>query len=184
MYNNTAHSFRDRKLQILSPFFARNQSLSLCSISGLLCQTPGGGPPSFISIDPKSCGVPQPSLDFLPVSVDIRAASMRLLCCQAQTNDKFYYICNHVTQKWKKLPKPNANHGPDPAIVLVFESLLLNFVAEYTLICAFVSSDFDRATKFELYSSKEDSWKTSGDICFNCRKLVPSSGVHINGVVY
>ncbi|KAA8547345.1 hypothetical protein F0562_003791 [Nyssa sinensis] len=173
---------RDWKLQISTPFFAHNQSLSFHSFSGLFCQSPGD-PPSFFSIDPESYGVPDPSLKFLPDPVDIRASSNGLLCCQGW-RDRAYYICNPVTKLWKKLPEPNGDHGSDPAVVLVFEPSLLNFVAEYKLICAFPSADFDNATEFEIYSSIEGCWKISGEICFADRKLLPRSGVHVNGVVY
>lgn len=174
---------RDWKLQIATPFFAHNQSLSFHGLSGLFCQTPGN-PPSFISIDPKSCGVPDPPLKFLPIPVDIRTSSNGLLCCQGRTGDKAYYICNPVTQQWKILPEPNAIHGPEPAVVLVFEPSLLNFVAEYKLVCAFASADFDGATEFEIYSSKEGSWRVSGEICFADKKLIPRSGVHVKGIIY
>ncbi|KAE9466945.1 hypothetical protein C3L33_01135, partial [Rhododendron williamsianum] len=174
---------RDWKLQISTPFFAHNQSLSFQALSGLFCQVPGD-PPSFISIEPKSCGVPDPSLKFLPEPVDIRASSNGLICCQGRTGVKAYYICNPVTKQWKKLPNSNANHGPDPAIVLVFEPSLLNFVADYKLVCAFPSNDFDNATEFEIYSSAEGAWKVSGEICFASKKLVPRSGVCVDGVVY
>lgn len=121
---------------------------------------------------------------FLPEPVDIRASSNGLICCQGRTGVKAYYICNPVTKQWKKLPNSNANHGPDPAIVLVFEPSLLNFVADYKLVCAFPSIDFDNATEFEIYSSTEGAWKVSGEICFASKKLVPRSGVCVDGVVY
>ncbi|KAH7851870.1 hypothetical protein Vadar_017605 [Vaccinium darrowii] len=145
---------RDWKLQISTPFFAHNQSLSYQSLSGLFCQLPFN-PPSFISIDPKSCGVPDPSLTFLPEPVDIRASSNGLICCQGRTGLKAYYICNPVTKQWKTLPNSNANHV-----------------------------DFDNATEFEIYSSSEGAWKVSGEICFASKKLVPRSGVCVDGVVY
>ncbi|KAK9284502.1 hypothetical protein L1049_023676 [Liquidambar formosana] len=174
---------RDWKLQISTPFFAHNQSNSFRTISGLFCQAPGD-PPSFISLDPKACGVPDPSLTFLPDQVDVRASSNGLLCCEGCTGEKAFYICNPVSKQWKKLPKPNANHGPDSAIVLIFEPSLLNFVADYKLVCAFPSVDFDNGYEFEIYSSAEESWKISGEICFGNRKLLPRSGVHVKGVVY
>jgi hypothetical protein len=127
---------RDWKLQISTPFFAHNQSNCFHDVSGLFCQS-RSNPPSFISLDPNSYGVPDPSLQFLPEPVDIKTSSNGLLCCQGHTGDKAYYICNPVTKQWKKLPKPNAYHGSDPSLVLMFEPSLLNFVAEYKLICAF-----------------------------------------------
>ena len=128
--------------------------------------------------------MPAPSLKYLPELVDIRSSSNDLMCCQACTSDKAYYICNPVIKQWKKLPKTNADHGPDPAVVLVFELSLLNFVGDYKLVCAFLSIDFDNAIEFEIYSSSEGSWEVSGEICFASRKLVSTSGVHVDGVVY
>ncbi|CAL5372460.1 unnamed protein product [Camellia sinensis] len=123
-------------------------------------------------------------MKFLPEPIDIRASSNGLICCQGQTGDKPYYICNPVTRQLKKLPKTNADHGLDPAVVLVFEPSLLNFVADYKLVCAFPSVDFDNATEFEIYSSTDGSWKISGEICFASKKLVPRSGIYVDGVVY
>ncbi|RVW22659.1 F-box protein [Vitis vinifera] len=123
---------RDWKMQISTPFFAHNQSNSFHAVSGLFYQI-AGEPPSFISLDPKAYGVPDPSLKFLPVPVDIRASCNGLLCCQARTGDKAYYMCNPATKMWKKLPKPDADHGTDPALVVIFEPSLLNFVADYKL---------------------------------------------------
>ncbi|CAL5375657.1 unnamed protein product [Camellia sinensis] len=123
-------------------------------------------------------------MKFLPEPIDIRASSNGLICCQGQTGDKPYYICNPVTRQLKKLPKTNADHGLDPAVVLVFEPSLLNFVADYKLVCAFPSVDFDNATEFEIYSSTDGSWKISGETCFASKKLVPRSGIYVDGVVY
>lgn len=174
---------RDWNLQISSPFFAHNQSHSFHSILGLFGQTPGE-PPSFLSFDAKSCGVPDPLLTFIPDPVEILSSSNGLLCCKSCSVEKVYYICNPVTQQWKKLPKSNARHGSDPAIVLVFEPSLLNFDADFKLICAFPSNDFDDAIEFEIYSSRDDSWKISGEICFASKTLVPTSGIHVKNVVY
>ncbi|XP_071731316.1 F-box protein At5g07610-like [Rutidosis leptorrhynchoides] len=174
---------RDWKHMISSPFFAHKQSLSCGSVSGLFLQN-HNALPTFISLDPQSCSVPDPTLKFLPVPVDILASSNGLICCQAQTDDRSYYICNPVTKQFKQLPKPSMDHGREPSIVLIFKPSLLNFVAEYKLICAFPSNDFDDATEFEIYSSKDQSWKVSGEINFAAGKLIPKSGVGVNDIVY
>lgn len=175
---------RDWKLQISSPFFAHSQSLFCRSTSGFFIHSLDGSP-SLIPIDPSFCGVPDPFLKFLPEPVDLRSSSNGLLCCQGRAEDKAYYICNPVTQQWKKLPKSNVNHGPDPAIVLIFEPSLLNFVAEYKIICAFPSTDFADAVEFDIYSSKANSWEVAGEIHFGARATrMPKSGLHVNGVVY
>ncbi|CAA2958787.1 F-box protein At5g49610-like [Olea europaea var. sylvestris] len=174
---------KDWKLQISTPFFAHNQSICCGSTLGFFRQV-SGEPPSLVSDEPKACGVPDPSLKFLPEPVDILSASNGLICCHSRTGNKAYYICNPVTQQWKKLPEPNANHGLQPSTVLVFEPSRLNFEADYKLVCAFPSADFDDATEFEIYSSKEGSWKVSGEICFTSYSVPKKSGVHVNGVVY
>ncbi|KAJ8770785.1 hypothetical protein K2173_021432 [Erythroxylum novogranatense] len=173
---------RDWKLQISSPFFAHTQSNAFHDISGFFCQNKSSQFPSFISLDPAAYGLPDPSLTFLPEPVDIRCSSNGLLCCQGCTESKAYYICNPVTRKWKKLPKPNADHGSTPALVLVFEPSVLSFVAEYMLICAF-PSELD-GYEFEIYSSAEGSWRISPEIIFGNRELVPTSGVHVGGIIY
>ncbi|KAL5557266.1 hypothetical protein UlMin_039502 [Ulmus minor] len=174
---------KDWKLQISSPFFAHSQSINFRDVVGCFCQS-GSNPPTFVSIDPETCGVPDPSLSFLPEPVDIRASSNGLLCCQGYTGCNAYYICNPVTKQWKRLPKPTAAHGTDPALVLIFEPSLLNFVAEYKLVCAFPCADFDEGYEFEIYDSKEGSWRISGEIYFGNKKLLPRSGVHANGIIY
>ncbi|XVF62015.1 hypothetical protein PTKIN_Ptkin08bG0182600 [Pterospermum kingtungense] len=171
---------REWKLQISTPFFAHNQSNSFHSTSGFFYQQ--SGVPSFLSLDPMAYGVPDPSLSFLPEPVDIRSSSNGLLCCQGQTGYRAYYICNPVTKQWKKLPRPDADHGPDPAVVLIFEPSLLNFIADYKLVCAF-PSELD-GYEFEIYSSEKGSWRTSGEICFGDRKLLPKSGIYVNDTVY
>ncbi|XP_022741413.1 F-box protein At5g49610-like isoform X2 [Durio zibethinus] len=172
---------RDWKLQISTPLFAHNQTNSFRSTSGFFYQTQAGMP-SFLSLDPMAYGVPDPSLSFLPEPVDIRTSCNGLLCCQGRSGYLAYYICNPVTKHWKKLPKPDADHGPDPAVVLVFEPSLLNFFADYKLVCAFPSEL--GGYEFEIYSSEKGSWRTSGEICFADRKLLPKTGVHVNGIVY
>ncbi|OMO56886.1 hypothetical protein CCACVL1_26197 [Corchorus capsularis] len=172
---------RDWKLQISTPFFAHNQSNCFQSTSGFFYQTTSGEP-SFMSVDPKAYGVPDPSLSFLPEPVDVRSSSNGLLCCQGRTGYRAYYVCNPVTKQWKKLPKPDNDHGADPAVVLVFEPSLLNFIAEFKLVCAF-KSELD-GLEFDIYCSQKGSWRTSGEICFANITLSPKSGVYVNGTVY
>nr|GLL31281.1 F-box protein At5g03970-like [Ipomoea trifida] len=174
---------QDWRHKISFPFFHHYQSIFCRSISALFCQT-SENPPVFIPIDlPKSCGVPDPSLSFLPEPVVIRSSSHGVLCCQGRNGDRPYYLCNPVTQQWKILPQPTANHGDDPKLVLIFEPSLLNFKPQYNLICAFHCADFDE-TGFEIYSSKNNAWNVSGEFCFGVERDKLRSGIHINSVVY
>ncbi|XP_031117553.1 F-box protein At5g49610-like isoform X1 [Ipomoea triloba] len=172
---------RDWMHLILTPSFHRDQSLHCRGISGLFCQT-SENRIVFIPINPKSCGVPDPSLSFFPEPVEIRASSNGVLCCQGRNGN--YYLCNPVTKQLKILPKPTAFHGSEPAVVLIFELSLLDSVPEYKLICAFESSEFDGATEFEIYSSRNNSWNFPGEFCYGAKIADLGSGVHINGVVY
>lgn len=174
---------RDWKLQIRSPFFAYNQSNSFRATGGIFVQSPWDVP-SFISLDPTACGVPDPHLSFLPEPVDIRSSSNGLVCCQGRSGYKAYYICNPVTKQWKKLPKPEANHGSDPAVVLIFKPSVFDFSAKYKLVCAF-ESELD-GYEFEIYSSEKDAWTTSREIRFSnsTKKLLSATGVHADTTVY
>ncbi|XP_044469098.1 F-box protein At5g49610-like [Mangifera indica] len=172
---------RDWKFLISTPFFAHNQSNHFHNISGFFFQS-SSGDPSFLTLNPMAYGVPDPSLKFLPEAVDIRSSSNGLLCCQGRTDYNAYYICNPVSKQWQKLPKPENYHGPEPAVVLIFEPSVLKFRAEYKLVCAF-PSELD-GYEFEIYSSAEGSWRTSGEIFLGSCKIQPNSGVHANGIIY
>ncbi|XP_062076152.1 F-box protein At5g03970-like [Humulus lupulus] len=180
---------KDWKLHISTPFFVHTQSNNFQQISGFFCQSKSD-PPFFVSLPnttSTSCyGVPDPSLSFLPEPVELRASSNGLLCCQGHPNlGGYYYICNPATKQWKKLPKPTAPHGSDPALALVFEPHLLNFTADYKLVCAFpCDRDSNQGYEFHIYSSAQGSWRVSSEMYLGRKKLLPRSGVHVNGVIY
>ncbi|OAY23535.2 hypothetical protein MANES_18G080632v8 [Manihot esculenta] len=176
---------RGWKNYISTSSFAHIQSNYFHQISGFSRRSRSSLFPSFISLDPMAYGVPDPSLRFLPEPVDVRCSSNGLLCCQAQgtaNGYKPYYICNPVNKQCKKLPKPDANHGSDPALVLVSEPALEKFVVEYRLICAF-QSDTD-GHEFDIYSSAEESWRTSPGTYFGNWQTLPDAGIYVNGCVY
>uniref|UniRef100_A0A2C9U181 Uncharacterized protein n=1 Tax=Manihot esculenta TaxID=3983 RepID=A0A2C9U181_MANES len=176
---------RGWKNYISTSSFAHIQSNYFHEISGFFRRSRSSLLPSFISLDPMAYGVPDPSLRFLPEPVDVRCSSNGLLCCQAQgtaNGYKPYYICNPVNRRWKKLPKPDANHGSDPALVLVFEPALEKFVVDYRLICAFQSDTLK--CKFGIYSSAEEYWRTSRDFILGNWKIIPDTGVFVNDRVY
>ncbi|KNA25778.1 hypothetical protein SOVF_003770 isoform B [Spinacia oleracea] len=176
---------RDWKLQISSPFFVHNQSISFSSVSGFFLQSPENqNPPSFVTHNRMAYGVPDQELKFLPEPVDLKASANGLLCCQSRTGEKLYYVCNPVNQHWKKIPKPSENHGPNPMIALAFEPSLLNFSADYKLVCIFPSNDIEEAYEFEIYSSLQDSWKVSSEMYFSKGKLQCIRGDYSNGVIY
>ncbi|GAB2283066.1 hypothetical protein Dimus_017599 [Dionaea muscipula] len=180
---------KDWRRLISDPLFMQNQSNSFRNATGIFYQRNAGSAPSFLSIDPTAYGVPDPQLTFLPEPVVIRASSNGLLCClslsSSSDDQAYYYICNPVTKEFRKLPKSNADHGTDPAVVLIFEPSLVNSIPDYKLICAFRSTDtkIKGSYQFEMYSSEEDTWKVFGQTCIT-RSILPTSGVHLKGVVY
>ncbi|XP_065858582.1 F-box protein At5g49610-like [Euphorbia lathyris] len=173
---------KDWKLHISTLIFAHRQSNSFQELSGFFCRS-FASLPTFVSLDPQAYGVPDPSLMFLPEKVAILSSSYGLLCCQGQTGYRPYYVCNPVTQQWKKIPRPAAKHGSNPAIVLVFKPSLLNFVADFKLVCAY-KSVYLGGYEFEIYSSKDNSWRTSREVFMANHKIIPGTGVHVDGIVY
>ncbi|GMI78339.1 hypothetical protein HRI_001503200 [Hibiscus trionum] len=167
---------------ISSPLFAHRQTTCFKNISGLFFQV-GDLNPSFISFDPDACGVPDPSLQFLPEPVYVRTSCKGLLCCQS-VGESVYYICNPVTTEFKRLPKPTLYHGAQAAIVLVFEPQLLNFNESYELACA-VTFPHHPVVYFEIYSSRSSSWRVSDTICCELDSLeLHNGGYYMKGVVY
>ncbi|KAE8655096.1 Detected protein of confused Function [Hibiscus syriacus] len=167
---------------ISSPLFAHRQTTYFENISGLFCQVADFNP-SFLSFDRESCGMPDPSLKFLPETVSVRTSCKGLLCCQS-VGENVYYICNPVTKEWKKLPKPNLYHGAEAAVLLVFEPHLLNFNESYELVCA-VTFPHHPVVYFEIYSSRSSSWRVSDTICCEFDSLeLHNGGYYMKGVVY
>ncbi|OMO84344.1 hypothetical protein COLO4_22097 [Corchorus olitorius] len=167
---------------ISTPLFAHRQTTCFKNVSGLFYQAPGCKP-SFISFHDDAYGMPDPSLDFLPERVNIRSSCNGLVCCQS-VGDNVYYICNPVTQQWKKLPRPAMYHGDEAAIVLVFEPRPLNFNESYELVCAITVPD-TQTVQFEIYSSRSSSWRLSETICCEQYCLgLDSIGFYMKDVVY
>ncbi|KAK8685827.1 hypothetical protein V6N13_124861 [Hibiscus sabdariffa] len=167
---------------ISSPLFAHRQTTYFQNISGLFCQVADLNP-SFISFDQDACGMPEPSLKFLPEPVYVRTSCKGLICCQSVGED-VYYICNPVTKESKRLPKPTLYHGAEAAIVLVFEPHLLNFNESYDLVCA-VTFPHHPVVYFEIYSSRSSSWRVSDTICCEFDSLeLNNGGYYMKGVVY
>ncbi|KAH9622509.1 hypothetical protein KSS87_005653 [Heliosperma pusillum] len=178
---------RDWKLQISTPFFVHNQSVSCRSFSGVFVQ-PTGALPFFLSLDEMAYGVPDQELKFLPEPVDVKSSSNGLLCCVGRGPERAYYVCNPANQQWKKLPKPSNDHGSNPAIAVVFEPSVLSFIADYKVVCVFASTDIEGAYEFEIYSSDRDSWKVSPEMYFVNSKYTyerdRAQGIQFGRVMY
>lgn len=167
---------------ITNPFLAHKQSHCFQDISGFFCQI--AGEHSFISCDPHSCGVPDPSFSFLPEPVILRTTCNGLICCQSCIEDNAYYICNPVNRQWKVLPRPNYYHRPGSAVALAFEPSALKFEANYQLVCAFRLADHP-ILHFEIYSSRSKSWRLVDTICFELDALkLSGDGFYMKGMVY
>ncbi|XP_048128363.1 F-box protein At5g49610-like isoform X2 [Rhodamnia argentea] len=147
---------------ISSPFLAHKQAMLFQRISGFFCQKPGYGC-HFIPLDPKTHGMRDPYLTFMPGPVNIRSICNGLLCVQGV--DDTYYICNPVTKYWKMLPNPSFYHGPGTVISLAFEPSMFNFTENFELVCAVPVTDAG-CIVFEIFSSRSRTWRASDDICF------------------
>ena len=167
---------------ITNPFLAHKQSHCFQDISGFFCQI--AGEHSFISCDPHSCGVQDPSFSFLPEPVILRTTCNGLICCQSCIGDNAYYICNPVNRQWKVLPKPNQYHGPGSAVALAFEPSVLDFEANYQLVCAIPLADHP-VLCFEIYSSGSKSWRPVDTLCCEEDALkLSGDGFYMKGMVY
>ncbi|WRX15244.1 hypothetical protein QQP08_007731 [Theobroma cacao] len=89
------------------------------------------------------------------------------------------------------VPDPSLTFLPEPVDIRTSCNGLLccqgpaGYQAYYicnALVCA-VPSELG-GYEFDIYSSEKGSWRTSGEIYFGDRKLLPKSGVHVNGTVY
>ncbi|CAL1399793.1 unnamed protein product [Linum trigynum] len=180
---------------ISAPLFAHKQSVCFTEISGLFSQFPGDEP-CFTPFDRHSCGVPTPSLSFLPEKVEVRATDGGLVCCRSHLGS--YYICNPVTKQWTKLPEPIMYHGPKAALGLSFEPSPSSFSAHYQLVCAVVttiSSPIDDdddddplvVVSFEIYSSRSGEWRVCGAMYCDGDLGSPEivgDGLCLNGFMY
>ncbi|KAK9948634.1 hypothetical protein M0R45_004201 [Rubus argutus] len=168
---------------ITSPFFIHKQAHSFRNISGLFCQLPGEEP-SFFSLNRDAYGIPSPSLDFLPEPVAVRTACNGILCCESCNGENTYYICNPVNKGWKVLPKSKSYHGSESVLALAFEPSVLNFEADFQLVCAF-SFTGEQVTCFDIYSSKSKSWKLSKTECYEIDALhLNGHGIFLKGTVF
>lgn len=168
---------------IRHPFLVHRQSYCFRDVSGLFCQATNQSP-SFISLNPSAYGVPSPTLSFLPKNFTIRAASNGLLCCQGLLDDNDYYICNPATKEWKKLPKSKYYHGPSSVVALDFQPSMLNFNANFELVCAVPLTD-SPVLYFEIYSSRSNSWRVSETECWEPVALaLKGDGFFLGGVAF
>ncbi|WCJ24885.1 F-box family protein [Euphorbia peplus] len=168
---------------ITNPFFIHQHTLCFKNVSGLFCQHPGEMP-SFISLDPSAFGVRNPTLKFLPEWVAIRATSNGLLCCRGYSENQAYYICNPVTEEWRKLPEPCLYHGPRTGIALVFEPSTLGFASHFEVI-AVVRVPDSLFQYFEIYSSRTNSWRITETVC--CESNIGETngdGFYMKGYAY
>ncbi|XP_047312114.1 F-box protein At5g49610-like [Impatiens glandulifera] len=163
---------------ISSPFLAHQQSYLHRDLSGFFRQSgqdEDDNPTSitFIAFDDKSScsGIPKP-LEFLPESISLITSNHGLLLCRGNgwENEGAYYVCNPLTKQYRELPKSNYLHCQESAI-LVFEPSVLNFAAEYQVVAAHSMMD-QPFVLFEIYSSKDNTWRCSETICLELEENV------------
>ncbi|XP_054824516.1 F-box protein At5g49610-like isoform X2 [Prosopis cineraria] len=168
---------------INNPFFALRQSNCFQKTCGFFYQCPGTYP-VFVSLDSSAYGVACPSLNFLPEYVTVRATCNGLICCQGTSGNNDYYICNPTNKQWLVLPEPNLYHGPESALVLVYESSLLNFTADYELVCAIPMIN-EPVVRFEIFSSRSRTWRVVDTVCSDLiGTKFCGDGFYMKGYVY
>ncbi|KAI4386750.1 hypothetical protein MLD38_004657 [Melastoma candidum] len=147
---------------ITSPFFAHRQALEFQGISGVFTHLPYGGT-SFTALNRRAHGVPDSTLGFLPEQVIVLASHNGLLCC-CGVETSYYYVCNPVTKKQRRLPTPNFHHGSKTAVGLVLDVGVFNFRANFEIVCVIPQPDSEFVV-FEIYSSRTDSWRNITAVC-------------------
>lgn len=176
---------------ILNPFLAYKQALCFRKFSGLICQSPFDDSSFLISVEPSTCGIPDPNLSFISRYSEkiIKSTCNGLMCyhdCAEQ--DSLYYICNPVTMQQHSLPVPNYFHWPGTVAVLAFEPSTFNFNSNYELVCAIPTEMDDNDAVyivFEIFSSRSRSWRVCENICTDfIGPVLTGKGFYSHCVVY
>lgn len=164
-----------------SPFLAYQQSCRFKELSGFFCQNDFEDP-TFVSLNASAYGVPSPSLDFLPESVDILSSCSGLLVCHGRGAHELYYICNPANKHWNPLPKPHLYHGFGSGVILNFEPSARNIEENYHLVCAVPMFGL---LCFELYTSSTNSWTILNTTLLEMQDLeINCNGFFMKGVAY
>ncbi|KAH7566422.1 hypothetical protein ACOSP7_022894 [Xanthoceras sorbifolium] len=174
---------KDWDERISHPFLAHQQTNSFKDISGLVLPSRRS---CFVFFNGDAYGIPSPFFSFLPDDVSVKSTCNGLVCCQCSCQGNIYYVCNPVTKKWRKLPKPNLLHEPETVATLAFEPSALNFGPHYQLVCAVADNSSDSpAVYFEIYSSRTDTWRVSETVCYEADALTLSNdGFYMKDSVY
>ncbi|XP_047967861.1 F-box protein At5g49610-like [Salvia hispanica] len=172
---------------IKSPLLAFQQSTHFTKLSGFFAQRKHHDP-TFITLDSTSCGVPMPSLSFLPESVDLLASGSGLLLCRGREASEILYVCNPAIKEWTALPPPLLYHGAGAGTVLAFDPSARNIEQRYNLICAVPVLGCGNGSElsFELYNSRTHLWRVLDNTLVEMVEdlAVVGPGFYMKGVAY
>ncbi|XP_076897831.1 uncharacterized protein LOC143551251 isoform X2 [Bidens hawaiensis] len=167
------------------PFCAHEQSQFFRKTSGFF-QCSSYNNIGFISLEKSACGVPSPSLSFIPQQVSIKSSCNGLLLCQSIDNEDELYVCNPANREWIFLP-PSQSYHCNPKLVLAFEPSSLNFEPHYQVICLFslLDTEEQKIVYFDIYDSETKAWRLSDELCSDLdASEVESESILVNGVAY
>ncbi|XP_049386011.1 uncharacterized protein LOC125850171 isoform X1 [Solanum stenotomum] len=168
---------------IVCPLLAYQQSTSFQKLSGYFYQVVDvdfQSDPNFSSLDHSANGIPNPSLGFLPERIKVLSSSSGLLLCQGLES---YYVCNPLTEDWKRIPPHQYYHGSDPAVILAFDPQG-NIESYFHLVAAVPLLD-QPVVFFEIYSSQSNSWSRSSSECLELEDTtLVGGGLYMKGMAY
>ncbi|KAI3942240.1 hypothetical protein MKW92_006407 [Papaver armeniacum] len=143
----------------------------------------------FIFLDGRkvTSGVPFRVLNFVndPRGLKIERSCNGLLCCSNfrwDRNDRTYYIYNPSTKLSKTIPKAHSRRKDFFLVCSV--SLAFNPFKSphYKVVC--VSGNRSNQYQIEIFDSKTDTWKVSGDPLNACFDTFSRPGVFWNGSLH
>lgn len=165
---------------ISSDFFVHMQSILHREISGVFYRN-SDSDTAFSSFDNRLVSKDVSLFAYLPEHVLVRSSTYGLVVCRGKVSGN-YYVCNPATAKWTMLPETKNVHGDDTEVVIVLkEPLTFNFNKDYYVVCAY--EIFEGVYGFETFSSENWTWNLCNEI-IAAEKVVPSSGVGVNGMAY
>ncbi|OVA19250.1 F-box domain [Macleaya cordata] len=182
---------------ISDPYFVRNHRLrNQISISGLFLPKSSlfkpGREYELIFLDGNiTSGIPVETLNFGddPASIPIDQSCNGLFCCSSSSRNfrtkvfsSTYYIYNPFTKHYRILPPSQFRENAfvsSSNVSLAFDPLKSPY---YEAICMWRDDKYN--FQIEIYSSKTDSWRLSGDTFPAPMGLYYKSGVYWNGSLH
>lgn len=143
---------------------------------------------SYIPVGTVNVNVHRAVLSFLPESIVILSLNNGLVCCRScfPISEPSIYICNPLNKQYVTLPWPNL--PVSTSVALVFDPIQnpIETFTDFLLVAvSHVEMQEDEfGFLFDIYSSKERSWKKSKESCQCNQKLAKNKGMLVGGKLY